>query len=185
MKTHLLSIPPNAKRGSWVQCKCLECGTLFYARHCYVKRGQGKFCSISCGVAYRNKIDNPAWKDEVKQKIVKTLWWAQGKENTMQGRKGELAPGYKDGRTIGPNGEKLTDSVWRLVTLKHKKPICELCNCQLKGRRLYVHHKDHDRTNNSLNNLMVVCPKCHNNVLHKRKRNEQGQFVSEEVVLDA
>jgi hypothetical protein len=42
---------------------------------------------------------------------------------------------------------------------------CEICG--LKGKistkknSLIVHHKDRCRENNSINNLMVVCRRCH------------------------
>jgi len=64
----------------------------------------------------------------------------------------------------------------------HKPPVCEICGEVVHGRRLHIHHKDKNRRNNDLNNLQVVCVSCHNNVIHKRKRDELGRFTNEEVV---
>jgi len=40
---------------------------------------------------------------------------------------------------------------------------CQLCDCtQLEnGRQLDVHHKDYDKFNNKLRNLVALCHKCH------------------------
>lgn len=45
-----------------------------------------------------------------------------------------------------------------------KKHICECClNITWNGQPipLEVHHKDGDKTNNSLKNLQLLCPNCH------------------------
>ena len=41
---------------------------------------------------------------------------------------------------------------------------CELCSNDVwmdKPIALEIHHKDGDRTNNNLDNLMLLCPNCH------------------------
>lgn len=46
---------------------------------------------------------------------------------------------------------------------------CEICDeeCKVGGRDgIYVHHIDGDRDNNDDQNLMTVCPKCHNMTCH-------------------
>lgn len=48
---------------------------------------------------------------------------------------------------------------------------CEICGDEKKteGRDgIYVHHIDGDRDNNSQENLLLVCPRCHNFVCHDR-----------------
>ena len=55
---HLMSVLQECKMK--IKCICKQCGKEFYQYACYVKRGQGKFCSISCGVTYRNLTNNPA-----------------------------------------------------------------------------------------------------------------------------
>jgi len=40
----------------------------------------------------------------------------------------------------------------------HKKKACERCRSK---KSLCVHHKDRDRTNNSLDNLETLCKSCH------------------------
>jgi len=38
---------------------------------------------------------------------------------------------------------------------------CMICDKKIKGSKRHIHHKDKDKTNSNLSNLMVVCPKCH------------------------
>ncbi len=49
---------------------------------------------------------------------------------------------------------------------------CEICNkeCEVGGRDgIYVHHIDGDRENNKSENLMAVCPFCHNMICHDKR----------------
>lgn len=49
---------------------------------------------------------------------------------------------------------------------------CELCDNSLwlnKPIKLEVHHKDGNRTNNNLDNLMLLCPNCHSTTDNWRK----------------
>jgi hypothetical protein len=46
---------------------------------------------------------------------------------------------------------------WK-VRLAAQKDRCEGCG---SDSRLGLHHKDQDRTNNSLENLQTLCPSCH------------------------
>ena len=50
------------------QKTCLQCGESFFVRKCYIIRGQGKFCSVSCGTTYRNLTNNPSKNPDVKLK---------------------------------------------------------------------------------------------------------------------
>ena len=42
---------------------------------------------------------------------------------------------------------------------KYLKKCCEKCNSTKK--RLEIHHKDENRKNNNINNLITLCSKCH------------------------
>ena len=57
------------KPNYWTQSVCVHCGKQFSVRKCYVKRGQGKFCSTGCGTTYRNILSNPSKRPEVRAKI--------------------------------------------------------------------------------------------------------------------
>lgn len=56
---------------------------------------------------------------------------------------------------------------WR--ARKHRKPACEECGAI---KRLHVHHKDRDHTNNDPGNLATLCDSCHLK-LHWREDREK------------
>lgn len=45
--------------------------------------------------------------------------------------------------------------------LRRRFSSCQLCGFDSEPRILEVHHKDRNRTNNELSNLLLVCPNCH------------------------
>ena len=92
----------------------------------------------------------------------------------MYGKKGILAPGYKDGRN------KFKGDVYRRKALANLPHKCILCN-EKDLSKLDVHHKNGDHENESLSNLVIVCRKCHNNKVHIYKRNKNGRFIGSEI----
>lgn len=43
----------------------------------------------------------------------------------------------------------------------YKKNSCERCGYDKYKSVLQVHHVDHNRENNSIDNLLTLCPNCH------------------------
>jgi len=59
-------------------------------------------------------------------------------------------------------------AVRRLAFLRYKlKKICNKCSSR---KEIVVHHKNKDRTNNSKENLEILCNSCHNSY-HKKEVN--------------
>lgn len=50
---------------------------------------------------------------------------------------------------------------YRYTALQHYPKECEVCKYDKRTRLLQVHHIDSKRTNNKLENLVVLCPTCH------------------------
>jgi 5-methylcytosine-specific restriction endonuclease McrA len=149
---------------------CKNCGKIFYVYPYRIKRGNVKFCSISCGTFYRNKVNNPALRPEVRKKISENHADVSGKNNPMYGRKGELAPSYIDGRS------KYQCDVWRRIAIIYIEHRCTICGCD-DLNKLDVHHRDGNRKNNELCNLYFLCKKCHLNKAHKFLRGNNGRFT--------
>jgi len=167
--------------GHWQENVCMLCGKTFYVRLCYVKRGQGKFCSTSCGTRFRNLINNPTLDPQVRKKVSLNHADVSGSNNPMFGKRGNLAPSYIDGRNklIGDTGRRIA-----LTNLQIKCVVCGETQFYLT-RRLHVHHKDKNRKNNDLSNLEILCVKCHNTIRHQNSRDlVTGRFVKEEVMPD-
>lgn len=151
---------------------CKQCGKEFEQHECVIRVGGGKFCSISCGTTFRNLTNNPSKRIEVKIKISKNHADVSGAKNPMFGRRREQAPSYIDGRS------KFKGETYRRRLLATgKEPMCKLCGSKNK---VQVHHIDCNHKNNDINNLVWLCSTCHQTVVHKRKRNEKGQFIKKE-----
>jgi len=70
------------------------------------------------------------------------------------------------------------DSNYRRHLPELDKARCEICGLMIKkGERdgIYVHHIDGNKKNNQRDNLMFVCPRCHNAVLHKIAEKSWGE----------
>ena len=162
----------------WATKICKECGEEFEVYKKDVERGKGKFCSLSCSTTYRNKHNNYAKKEKVREKISKNHADVSGGNNPMHNIKltGESNPSYKDGRS------KYSE-YYRFIAFENKPHKCEICDKKGKPKDFHVHHKDKNNNNNNLSNLMVVCPKCHNLKCHEVIRDKKGRF--KEVVGNA
>lgn len=155
---------------------CLRCGKHFYPARSQIVKGKGKFCSISCATTFRNLRDNPAKHPEVREKIKLNHADVSGINNPMFGRRGRDAPSFIDGR------DQYVGDTYRGIALASKPPICEVCGSEPKGRKLHIHHKDENHENIELSNLMVLCVRCHNNIMHLRQRDSKGCFLKKEVM---
>ena len=152
-----------------IQCVCVECHIVFEQWPSVVKRTGGRFCSISCSVKNRNRREgNPASRPEVRAKISANHADVSGEKNPMFGRTGRSAPGYIDGRNLLGRG-------YRGAVLANNPAICQSCGKHVSRRKLHVHHKDKNRKNNVITNLVALCSKCHSDI-HPMTRDDLGRF---------
>lgn len=157
-----------------VERKCMQCGKKFKTHQCQIKRGGGKFCSLSCSTTYRNIVDNPTKSEAVRLKISLNHADVSGERNPMYGRKGEKSPAYIDGRNLikGAKYQKLLVS----------KGIAKKCFICGSVKNVEVHHIDGNRRNNDFENLVYLCRHCHLTKAHKYARDKKGKFISSMVV---
>lgn len=66
----------------------------------------------------------------------------------------------KQGIYNGTNNPNYVDgsSTYRKFAFENKEIKCEICR---ENSYCIVHHKDKNRKNNNLSNLMILCPNCH------------------------
>lgn len=142
---------------------CEQCRADFSVYPSQIKKGGGKFCSLSCGTTYRNKTNNPSKRPEVREKISKNHADVSGKNNPMYGVRPKT---YKNGYT---NSGK---NYYRFIAFNSFPSICNRCGLEAPEKQLEIHHKDRNRKNNELINLEVLCAKCH-------KEEHKGEFARE------
>jgi hypothetical protein len=56
---------------------------------------------------------------------------------------------------------------------------CALCGAVDVSRKMCAHHINQDRSDNRVENLRLVCKRCHQMVEHSRPRDKAGRFIAE------
>jgi|APGre2960657373_1045057.scaffolds.fasta_scaffold26426_2 hypothetical protein len=179
---------------------CQTCKLLFNAPLKEVNRGNGKYCSRICsneGVKkkqiLRNSINNQPnvecsyckkkfYKNESKRKLSKSKLYFCCRDHK------DLAQTLEYGlKEIWPShfGENNGISQYRNIAFRSKNKICEMCNYNKHPEILEVHHKDRNRENNAIENLLILCPNCH---MEEHFLNKDGKWkiktvTSEEVTV--
>ena len=142
--------------------KCEICNKEFYARPSHLKQGWGRYCSRKChhDAMRKGRFVKCAVCDKQLWKSLSTL------EHSKSGKyfcnkscqtiwRNRFFSGPKHSNWI--NGESIGR---RTLERSKKKIMCVLCGN--KDRRvLAAHHKDRDRGNNKLVNLIWLCHNCH------------------------
>lgn len=147
--------------------KCLRCGTTFTTLSTYVKRGHGKFCSISCSSTHSAHLRCLKRKDncicaecnrsfyrppkKAAQRKKDRIFCSRTCKEAQQVVGGPLAlPHYGEGQHS-----------YRKLAFSSNPKKCNRCSYNRHPEVLQVHHVDRDRSNNSIENLEVLCPTCH------------------------
>lgn len=149
--------------------KCQICKKVFYSKPCHRKLCWGKYCSIAC----RNK-------SQFNGRIVHCYICSEAIYRSLSKLNRSESGRYfcsKKCQTLWRNslyvGEKSLNwvngnSCYRKILIrKGVKPICALCHNK-DERVLTVHHKDRNRKNNLISNLVWVCQNCHS-LIHRYK----------------
>jgi len=98
----------------------------------------------------------------------------------MKGYKRKLSKKHKENiarglararpKRLGKNSSQwkggISQDYYRRIAFENLPNLCEICGSL---NQLRVHHKDQNRLNNDLNNLMIVCKSCHNKIHEKWK----------------
>jgi 5-methylcytosine-specific restriction endonuclease McrA len=136
--------------------KCLMCGKPFYTPPCLERV---KYCSqYCCKKSRRGKKLPKEWKERiskgVKNNLPRTAW--------KKGQHFNPATEFKKGENLEENHPNWTGGTYayiRIFERSGKEKICEKCGESEK--RILIHHKDGDRKNNKLENLIALCDTCH------------------------
>jgi 5-methylcytosine-specific restriction endonuclease McrA len=153
---------------------CKECKQNFEAQLREVNRGNAKYCSKKCskiGISKthleRNaKINLPNvecsychkifYKSNSKKKSPKSNLHFCCREHKDLAQRIEF--GLKD---IHPPHYSGGSSSYRDIALRNFPNKCANCEYDKIPEILEVHHKDRNRENNNLENLIILCSRCH------------------------
>lgn len=136
-----------------VEVKCHQCGKITLTPASRAKRGNGKFCSKAC--RFEHMKSDPALS--ARMKGDKNPHWKGG---VIVHRDGYLYRRSAD----HPNQSNGYVFEHRLVIedeMRQKAPDHPFMVNGYLAKELSVHHRDHDRLNNSPENLMAMTPEAH------------------------
>jgi hypothetical protein len=141
---------------------CLWCEKVFEVSEYTHRRGNGKFCSLSCvgkHTADKNKV-----QPNTECGYCKVPVYRNGSDIRSSKTKNFFCC-YEHKALAQSFGEILYDNEckkdYRLIAFRRVKlPQCERCGFSNKDA-LEVHHKDKNRKNNLIENLEIVCANCH------------------------
>lgn len=128
-------------------------------------------CTLQSILHWMDKFNIPRRTMSEHRKL--RYWGLSGTDNPMFGKKGDRSPMWKGGLTperqafySSPEWAKAVDIVWG-----RDKATCRLCNRKAKGRPFHIHHQvgfSIETLRMNLDNLILLCPKCHRFV-HSKK----------------
>lgn len=141
--------------------ECAHCGEMFIARPWQLRTGDGRYCSNQCSV--NGALVPAAHTPSANKKRLEAWLRSDYAKNVRRGRdhpqfmETYVKLGYR--YVTGDDGKKVQEH--RFVMEKHL------------GRKLredeVVHHRNHDKLDNRISNLMVMSNQEHT-TLHQRER---------------
>ncbi len=153
----------------YITKECPQCNKKFDALIKEHRRGNAKFCSRSCGSKFNNRLKQIP--NTTCSYCNKSFYRKASKKNT--GKSGllfccrehkDLAQRIKSGfPEIQPShyGDGTRSCKYRDLAFKNLPHQCNTCGWNNYIEVLLVHHIDHNRSNNNLSNLEILCPTCH------------------------
>lgn len=147
---------------------CLYCSADFEADTREINRGNAKFCSRSCFGAYRTSTTPPKPVNAYCAYCGVGFNLSPSKQAGSKSGFVFCCRGHKDlAQRIGgleaiqPShyGSSLQD--YRSIASRSLAKVCAECGYDKIPAILEVHHRDHNRKNNHVDNLQYLCPNCH------------------------
>jgi hypothetical protein len=149
--------------------KCKQCNKEFNALEKEIKRGYGLFCTRNCSSKYnalrriKVEIDNCtcAYCNKLFYKCISKLKKSKSGLYFCCRKHKDLAQKLSAGfKNIWPTHYG-TNNEYRNKALRVYGGKCNRCEYDKDTAAIIVHHKDRNHSNNSIDNLEVLCSNCH------------------------
>ena len=163
--TALFSIYPRCMERI---CQNPVCGAVFDAPEKEVRRGNARFCSLSCAATVNAK-ERYASRPKVPCAFCFVEFYPRGNRKPKHGLF-FCCRAHKDAAqrlggisAIQPShyGTGTEVRSYRTTAFRSYPPRCNRCDFDRYQQILVVHHRDRDRSNNTVENLEILCPNCH------------------------
>ena len=139
---------PNMK-STTTQKTCNECGQTFMARDAEIKRGNAKFCSLSCTATHFNKQRIP--DKEYICKFCGRAFTSISSTSKFCSKSCKSKHYYYKQKT----------SAYIPVKVYLQKLSCEICGWSICTTDIHHITKVSDGGKNTFENLISLCPNCH------------------------
>lgn len=159
---------------SFIPKLCTYCNKEFLAPIKELNRGNGKVCSRNCARRNRQRKEdnvicsfcnhsfylNNSQKKNSKSGLFFCCRDHKDKAQRLEFGLLEIMPDH-----YGTGGQS-----YREIAFRSFPNECAICKWSEFPKVLEVHHKDKNRENNKLNNLIILCPN-HHRITHYKLRN--------------
>ena len=161
------------------QTYCQSCNSEFYAKPSWIRNGGGKYCSASCrqeaqknGSTFKCHMCNKKIYRTIKAQLSsKSKKYFCTKSCQTVWRNSEVHIGHNH-----PSWITGQSSYRERLLRSNRQKNCARC-LTTDVRILSVHHKDKNRDNNNLSNLMFMCHNCHF-LVHNHPEETEGYIVT-------
>lgn len=150
---------------------CPTCGKEFTAHKCYTKKGHRVFCSQKCHIE-ESKVDTEATLRLWNEGLSLTAITKKLGSNRKKTRKWLSEQGIYEYRF--PRGSRSGAHFYRSIAFAAYPRCCSVCGYDRVVGVLEVHHVDGNRHNNSIENLIPLCPTCHEERHYHEKTSKYG-----------
>lgn len=151
-----------------IEKQCLYCNKLFHADLKEHNRGNGKYCSKQCSYSARKGTTKPTVSNVTCAFCQKGFYLSDSKRRNSRSGLFFCCRSHKDAaqriggiREIMPEHYGNGSGVYREIAFRSYPHECSECGYNKYVEVLQVHHKDHNRANNDVSNLAILCPTCH------------------------
>lgn len=150
--------------------RCRICDKEFYIKPSHQKYGWGKYCSRDC--VFKSQLNGKFLECSIcGKKIYRSLKLIKRSKSGKHFCSKSCQTLWRNQVYVGENSAnwKNGEKAYRNILKRSgREQICQLCETK-DERIVIVHHKDHNRKNNKIENLAWLCMNCHYLVHHDKK----------------
>ena len=170
MTTQVTLSPSSIKN---IETKCQQCGNIFLACAKELKRGNSKFCSLSCSSKSHKKNPEPNcacaycgsrfYRSKSKQINTRngfSFCDRKCKENAQRLDSDNPVEAIRP-KHFGKGDGSTTYRKSYIARDQLSNWACDRCGYDEIPEIIQLHHKDRNRANNITENIEKLCPTCH------------------------
>lgn len=149
-------------KGMPIRRTCVYCGKEFSTKQFFIDKGQGKYCSRDCAYAHRKK-GKECTCAVCGKKTYKTMTQLERSKSRKYFCSKGCQTVWRNTQFVGEKHANWKDGNYAYKSVLSRAgiaPVCIMCG-NTDSRVMAVHHRDENRKNNKVENLVWICHNCH------------------------